>query len=487
MATQPLPEYGLFVRGDSVPATDGRTLATVDPTLGRAWAMLADANAADVDRAVRAANDAYTCSSWRGLSPSARGRLMIRLGDLIVANAEEIGTLESRDNGKLLRESIAQVASVRDWLQYFGGLADKVEGRVVPLERISVFNYTLREPIGVVGIITPWNTPTVLAMMAAAPAVAAGNCVVFKPSEVASVGTLRVMELTAQAGFPPGVFNTITGGPAAGAALVEHPLVGKISFTGGADAGRVIAANASSRLVRSVLELGGKSPNVVFADCDLDAAAVGVLAGIFSSAGQSCVAGSRALVERGVYNDFVQRLVAGARAMRIGDPLDPNTQIGPLATAAHREKVAGLVTRARDAGADVLTGGRAARVEARPDGYFYKPTIIADVGPNAEIFDEEVFGPVLTVTPFDDEAQAIALANATRYGLAAGVWTFNVKRAHRLARALEAGTIWINMYRGLVPQSPFGGYKESGVGRSNGVAAIEEYLQTKSVWCELEE
>jgi aldehyde dehydrogenase (NAD+) len=396
-----------------------------------------------------------------------------------------VASLESTDNGKLYTDSLAQIRSVPAWLYYFGGLADKIEGQVIPVERASVFNYTLREPLGVVGVITPWNTPTLLAMMAAAPAVAVGNCVVIKPSEVASVGTLKVMSLVAEAGFPPGVFNLVTGGPPAGRALVEHPKVAKISFTGGTQTGVKIAATASSRLVRPLLELGGKSANIVFADCDRAAAIGGVLAGIFSSAGQSCIAGSRALVERSIYDEFVSVLAQRAGAIRVGDPLAPTTQMGPLATLQLLERVDGMIDHARSSGADVLSGGDRAEVADLPGGYFYQPTIIADTSPEADVLQEEVFGPVLTVLPFDSDDEALDLANGTRYGLAAGVWTMNVQRAHRVARQLQAGTVFINRYRGLVPHSPFGGYKASGVGRANGVNAVDEYLQTKSVWCEL--
>jgi aldehyde dehydrogenase (NAD+) len=411
---------------------------------------------------------------------------MMKLGDLIEANADELARLESTDNGKLYRDSLAQIRSVPEWLYYFGGLADKIEGRVIPMDRLSVFNYTLREPLGVIGIITPWNTPTLLAMMAAAPAVAAGNCVVIKPSEVASVGTSKVMELAADAGFPRGIFNLVTGGQVAGEALVDHPLVAKISFTGGTATGQKIAGKASSRLVRPLLELGGKSANIVFSDADQPAAVGGILAGIFASAGQSCVAGSRALVERSIYDEFASTLAQRATGIRLGDPFDRATQMGPLATLPLLEKVEGMVDRARGLGAQVLAGGERARVPGLPDGYFYQPTILANLQPDAEVPQEEVFGPVLAVLPFDDEDEALELANGTRYGLAAGIWTMNVQRAHRVARRVEAGTVWINRYRGLVPHSPFGGYKGSGVGRANGVAAVDEYLQTKSVWCELE-
>ena len=478
-------EYQLLIAGEHVAARGGATLATIDPTTGTAWASLADASAPDVDDAVQAAADTFRSTAWRGLPATRRGRLLMRLGDLIEANAEQLASLESTDNGKLYRDSLAQIRSVATWLDYFGGLADKVEGRVIPMERTSVFNYTLREPLGVIAIITPWNTPTLLAMMAAAPAVAMGNCVVIKPSEVASVGTLKVVDLATEAGFPPGVFNLVTGGPAAGEALVEHPLVAKISFTGGTETGRKIALKASGRLVRPLLELGGKSANLVFADCDRAAAIGGILAGIFGSAGQSCVAGSRALIERSIYDEFVSTLAQRAGAIRVGDPMAPETQMGPLATLPLLEKVEGMVARARIAGADVVSGGERAEVPDLPDGYFYRPTVIANAAPDAELAQHEVFGPVLAASPFDGEDGAIELANGTRYGLAAGVWTMNVQRAHLVARQLEAGTVFINRYRGLVPHSPFGGYKASGIGRANSVDAVDEYLQTKSVWCEL--
>lgn len=479
-------EHQLLIGGERVPACSGATLPTIDPRTGQPWATLADAGVQDVDHAVRAASNAFHSAAWQEMSASKRGRLMMKLGELIESNAEQLATLESTDNGKLYRDSLAQILSVPGWLYYFGGLADKIEGRVIPVDRISVFNYTLREPLGVIGIITPWNTPTLLAIMAAAPAVAAGNCVVIKPSEVASVGTLKVVELAADAGFPPGIFNLITGGPAAGEALVDHPLIAKVSFTGGTETGQKIAAKASSRLVRPLLELGGKSANIVFADCNQAAAIGGVLAGIFASAGQSCVAGSRALVERSKYDEFVSTLARRAKAVRVGDPFAQATQMGPLATLSLLEKVEGMVARAKGAGADVLAGGERARVRGLPDGYFFQPTILANAEPGTEVAQQEVFGPVLTVLPFDDDDDAIKLANGTRYGLAAGIWTTSVQRAHLVARRVEAGTVWINRYRGLVPHSPFGGYKGSGVGRSNGVAAVDEYLQTKSVWCELE-
>jgi acyl-CoA reductase-like NAD-dependent aldehyde dehydrogenase len=482
-----LEELDFFVGGERRAPVGGARFDTVDPATGRPWARIAAATADDVDASVREARAAFESPEWRSLAASERGLLLYRLADAIEQDSERIGSLETRDNGKLFREMLIQLQLVPKWIRYFGGMADKLEGTTIPLDRQSILNYTVPEPLGVVAIITPWNSPVFLTMMAAAPALAAGNTVVVKPSEVTSASMLAVAELATRVGFPPGVFNVITGLGDAGKALVEHPLVDKVSLTGGVEAGRAVGVAAAQRFVPVTLELGGKSANIVFEDADLDAAESGVLAGIFAAAGQTCVAGSRAFVHESRYDELVERLIARAGDIRIGDPMDAETQMGPIATKAQLEKVASFVDRARSEGAEIVAGGRPAEVPGREEGYFWQPTIATGVGPDSYLAQNEVFGPVLALFPFSSEEEVVRAANSTRFGLAAGIWTRDISRAHRVARRLEAGTVWVNMYRAMAPQSPFGGYKESGLGRQNGIDAIREYVQTKSVWVELSE
>jgi acyl-CoA reductase-like NAD-dependent aldehyde dehydrogenase len=486
-ATTELKTYGLYIGGEVTGAESGATFDSINPTSGRVWATHAHAGAEDVDRAVHAAREAFDGEAWRGLSPTRRGRLMRRLADLIADRAEEIAAVEVIDNGKLYKEMLAQLRVIPEWLYYFGGLADKIEGRVIPLDRTSVLNYTLREPLGVVGIIVPWNSPVLLTMYSLAPAIAAGNTVVVKPSEHASASVLETLQLAAEAGFPRGVVNVVTGAGETGGALVDHPDVAKISFTGSDSTGRQIAARAGGRLARVTMELGGKSPNIVFADAAMDAAEAGLLAGIYGAAGQSCVAGSRALVQRDVYGELLERVRQRASSVLLGDPMSTETEMGPIANAPQLERVERMVTAARAEGARVVSGGGRASVPEFPEGLFFDPTILDGVDNDAMIAQDEVFGPVLTVIPFADEDDAVAIANDTRFGLAAGVWTRDVKRAHRMARRIQAGTVWLNTYRAITFNSPFGGYKASGFGRVNGAEAIDAYLQTKSVWCELSE
>lgn len=475
--------FANHVAGQATPARDGRTFTSTNPTTGRPWGTFAESGAADVDAAVQAAQDALT-GAWGQLSATRRGRLLMAWGEKIAANAEAIARLESAQNGKLLAEMKAQANVVKEWLYYFGGLADKIEGRVIPLERQSVLNYTLREPIGVVGVIVPWNSPTFLTVMSCAPALAAGNTLVLKPSEVTSASAFELARLAEEAGIPPGVINVVTGARAAGEALVDHPGVAKICFTGSDGAGRAIASRAGARLASCTLELGGKSPNIVFEDARVDNAVAGLLSGIFAAAGQTCIAGSRAYVHQRIYDEVLDRLVQRAKAIKLGDPLAADTQMGPAATAAQLQKNESMVAKALGAGAELLHGGQRARIAGFEDGYFFEPTILHRLAADNPLMHEEVFGPVLAVTPFEDEDEVVALANGTQFGLAAGVWTQDLRRAHTMAKRLQAGTVWINTYRAMAFNSPFGGYKSSGIGRVNGIEAVDQFLQTKSVWCE---
>jgi aldehyde dehydrogenase (NAD+) len=465
--------YLNHIDGRDVPAGDGRTFTAFNPTTGGPWGTFAFAGPAEVDQAVNAAARAFREGPWGGLSPTRRGRLLMQWGETIAEHADRIAAIETEQNGKLVAEMRAQARTVRDWLYYFGGLADKIEGSVIPLDRRSILNYTLREPLGVVGVITPWNSPTFIAVMSLAPALAAGNTIVLKPSEITSASAIELARLAEISGIPAGVINVVTGFKETGEALVDHPKVAKVSFTGSVGAGRAIA------------ELGGKSPNIVFADANLNQAEAGLLAGIFAAAGQTCVAGSRAYIQRPIYDQLVERLVGRAKQIAIGDPLLAETQMGPIATKMQLEKDESMVRRAVAEGGAVLTGGCRPALAEFPDGYFFEPTIVHQASKDSFLMRNEVFGPVLAVTPFADEAEALALANDTEFGLAAGVWTRDINRAHKMARALEAGTVWINTYRALTFNSPFGGYKSSGVGRQNGIEAVQQYLQTKSVWVEL--
>src|SRR6201992_1456735 len=476
--------YTNFVNGREQTGREAATFESVNPTTGKLFGHFVESSAADIDDAVKAAQAASE-GPWRALSPTRRGRLMMRWGDLIAENAEKIATLETEQNGKLFAEMRTQAGIVQDWLYYFGGLADKIEGRVIPLDRTSVLNYTMPEPLGVVAAIVPWNSPTFLTIMTVGPALAAGNTIVIKPSEVTSASAFELARLAAKAGIPPGVVHVVTGGRAAGEALVSHPLVAKISFTGSDAAGREIAAQAGKRLIGCTLELGGKSPNIVFDDADIEQVEAGVLAGIFAAAGQTCIAGSRAYFQKGIYDRLVGRLIERANKIKLGDPLKADTQMGPVATAAQLAKDETMVARAVEDGAEVLVGGQRRRVEGLDNGFFYAPTILGNTKPDAFIMQNEVFGPVLCVTPFESEEEVLALANGTRFGLAAGLWTADLRRAHLMARGLQAGTVWINTYRAMAFNSPFGGFKNSGIGRLNGAEAIQSFLQTKSVWCEL--
>ncbi len=460
---------------------------SVNPFTAAPWASVARGGREDVDRAVAAAKAAFAPQSpWGKLTASARGALLRRLGDLVGEEAGRLAEIETRDNGKLLAEMRGQLNYIPQWFYYFGGLADKIEGRVIPIDKPGVFNFTREEPLGVIAAITPWNSPLLLATWKLAPALAAGNTVVWKPSEFSSVSALAFGELFERAGFPAGVVNIVTGfGNEVGEALVTHPDVAKVAFTGGDRTGEQVYQMAARGIKHVTLELGGKSANIVFDDADLNAAVNGVVSGIFAATGQTCIAGSRALIHRPIHAEFVDRLLALARTARMGDPLDLGTQVGPITTRPQYEKVLDYIRIAKEEGAVCcLGGGPAARSECG-SGWFVEPTIFTEVKPGMRIANEEVFGPVLSIIPFEDEEEAIRIANSTVYGLAAGVWTTSIRRALMMSERLQAGTVWVNTYRAISYMSPFGGYKRSGLGRESGVEAIREYLQTKSVWIDI--
>ncbi|WBX86452.1 aldehyde dehydrogenase [Sphingosinicella microcystinivorans] len=476
-------EYRMLIGGEAVAAKSGETFESVNPYDQQPWARVPRAGPEDVDTAVAAAREAFTTGPWPRLTPTERGRLLRNLGDLVASHAEELATLETRDNGKLYSEMLTQLRYIPQWYYYFGGLADKIEGMVHPVDKPDIFNFSHHEPYGVVAAITAWNSPLLLAAYKLAPALAAGNTVVLKPSEHASCSTLRFAELFALAGFPPGVVNVISGfGPEIGDALTGHPDVAKITFTGSATTGRRINAVAGQDFKSVTLELGGKSPNIVFADADLDNAANGAIAGILAASGQTCVAGSRLLVEDSIHDAFLERVVAIARTARSGDPMDPATNIGPVATKAQYDKIRGYLEIAEAEGAERVLGGTPDPDPAIGKGWFIEPTIYANVTNAMRIAREEVFGPVLSVIRFRDEDEAVHIANDTRYGLAAGIWSQNLKRCIELPKRLRAGTVWVNTYRAVSYMTPFGGFKASGTGKENGIEAIRQYLQLKSVW-----
>jgi (Z)-2-((N-methylformamido)methylene)-5-hydroxybutyrolactone dehydrogenase len=481
-SAQGLTTYRMLIGGQWEDAAARETFESLNPFTGQAWALMPRARAADVDRAVLAAKKAFE-GPWSKLSPTNRGHLLRRFADLVAENAERLARIEVTDNGKLITEMLAQTRYVPQFFHYFGGLADKVEGAVIPIDRAETFNFTRREPLGVCAAITAWNSPLLLAAYKLAPGLAAGNTFVIKPSEFTSASTLEMAALAEQAGIPPGVINVVTGfGVEAGEPLVAHPAVAKVAFTGSEFGGQRVYEAAARGLKKVTLELGGKSPNIVFADANIENAVKGAISGIFAASGQTCVAGSRLLVQRKLYDEFVGRVVEFAKRARMGDPMLTTTQVGPVTTEPQYRKILDYISIAKAEGAECRLGGGPATRPECGDGQFVEPTIFANVNNSMRIAREEVFGPVLSCIAFEDEEEAIAIANDSPYALAAGVWTQDVRRVLLMSERLEAGTVWVNMYRAVSFMSPFGGHKRSGVGFENGMEAIYDYTKTKSVW-----
>ncbi|MDR6386644.1 aldehyde dehydrogenase family protein [Paraburkholderia caribensis] len=470
----------LFIDGRFVPSLSGETLATLNPHDNSVIAEVAMANHADVDRAVAAAKAAFP--KWSKMAGAERGRLLLKLADAIEANADRLARLESIDTGHPIRDTRhLDVPRTAATFRYFGGMADKFEGSVIPVEQ-GFLNYLTREPVGIVGQVVPWNFPLMFTSWKMAPALAAGNCVIMKPAELTPLSSLAIAELMAEVGFPAGVVNILPGlGHVAGQYIAEHPEIGKVAFTGSTAVGRKIVQASSGNLKKVQLELGGKGANIVFGDANIDAVVQGSAFGIFHNQGQACIAASRMIVHESVADEVLEKFVALARSIRIGDPLDPSTEMGPLTSRQHRDRVLSYVDIAREQGGRVLSGGKSPDNTALANGCYVEPTIV-EAKPTDRVSQEEVFGPFMSVTTFRTDEEALAIANGTEYGLGAGLWTRDLQRAHLIAREIHSGMLWVNCYKRVSPGSPFGGVGASGYGREMGFEAMREYTQAKSVW-----
>lgn len=472
-----MQQFYNYIGGEFVTAAG--SFSSLDPATGAPWAMMPDSDGADVSRAVQAAHDAFSSQGWAGLTATARGKLLYRLADLVQAAAPRLAALETRDTGKIIRETSAQIAYVAEYYRYYAGLADKIQGAHLPIDKPDMQVWLRREPVGVVAAIVPWNSQLFLSAVKLGPALAAGCTVVVKASEDGPAPLLEFARLVHEAGFPAGVVNILCGHAAAGAALTSHPLVARIAFTGGVETARHVVRASAENLAATSLELGGKSPFIVFDDADLDSAANAQVSGIFAASGQSCVAGSRLLVQSSIKDAFLAKLKAKAEAVVVGAPDQMRSEMGPLCTARQRARIEGMIASSVKMGAAIITGGAA----IAGDGFYFAPTILdCTHAPEAPAMREEFFGPVLSVLAFDTEAQAIAFANDSDFGLAAGLFTRDLTRAHRMIAALRAGVVWVNTYRAVSPIAPFGGFGQSGHGREGGIAAALDYTTTKTVW-----
>ncbi len=474
----------LFIDGKFVNAESGETMATLNPHDNSEIAQIAMAGHADIDKAIHAAQRAYP--KWSRMSAMDRGRILLKLADLIEANAEQLAMLESLDTGHPIRDSrILDVPRTAVTYRYFGGMADKFQGDVVPVEA-GFLNYVSREPLGVVGQVVPWNFPLMFTSWKMAPALAAGNCVVLKPAEITPLSSLRIAELMAEAGMPDGVVNILPGlGQVAGQYIAEHPEIAKIAFTGSTATGRRIVQASAGNLKKVQLELGGKGANIVFEDAFLPAAINGAAWAIFHNQGQACIAGARLVLHESIAEEFLEKFTALAKSIRLGNPLDPNTEMGPLTSQMHRDRVLSYVDVARQEGGEVLSGGKAPGGDLSA-GCYVEPTIVRAKSTHDRIAQEEVFGPFVTVLTFKTDEEALAIANSTEYGLGAGLWTRNLQRAHLMAREIKSGMVWINCYKRVNPGSPFGGVGQSGYGREMGFDVMREYTQAKSVWVNID-
>ena len=476
-----LTRYQMYINGEWVDAENGATFTSVNPAPGQTWAEVPEASEADINRAVEAAHHAFSEGAWAAMPPTARGKMLRRLAEVLAEHSEPLGRCETVDTGKLFKETRWQANYISDFFQYYAGLADKVTGETLPIDKPDMMTMTVREPLGVVAAVVPWNSQLFLVAVKIGPALAAGNTVVLKASEHASAPMLEFAKVFEEAGFPPGVFNVVTGhGEPCGRALTSHPLVDRVSFTGGPETARHVIRNSAENFAEVSLELGGKSPVMVFEDADLESAVNGVLLSIFSASGQSCVAGSRLLLQESIREEVLSRVVEKAAQIRIGDPLDDNSQMGPLATEAQLSNIQSTLADATANGADLRYGGNTP--PGLETGWYIEPTIVDCPHQDISIVRNELFGPVVSALGFKDETEALMLANDTNFGLASGVFTRDVGRALRVSKAIRAGIVWVNTYRVVSPIAPFGGYKDSGYGRESGMEAIYDYTRPKTVW-----